>query len=106
MDLFDFFRFLLCVIIAIYCLLVTGESLIGWYQWLNQPGQQITMLRRYVVISLLRLRIIDFWADALVSLLLLVSFIILWRAHVLVAQIAGTLADARRQPQPLHWRAY
>ena len=105
MDLFDFFRFILCVVITIYCLLVTGQSLVGWYQWLNQPGQQIQIIRRYVVISLLRLRIVDFWADAVVTLLLLVSFLMLWHAHSLVSQVAGTLADARRQLQPLHWRA-
>src|SRR3984957_4544457 len=44
MDLFDFFRYALGTVVTIYATLVTAQSLLGWYRWLNQPERYTTVL--------------------------------------------------------------
>jgi hypothetical protein len=104
MDLFDFFRRALATVVTIYATLVTGQSLLGWYRWLNEPQQYISILRRYVVISGLRLKFSVFWTDVVICVLLCVTFVLLFHAHGIVGHVAGTLADAHRKLQPPRWR--
>jgi len=102
MDLFDFYRYLLGTVVTIYAAVTTAQSAISWYNWLAQGDRHILLVRRYVITSGLRLRLTSFWADALVSLLLCLVFVMLWHAHGTVAQIAAALTDGHRRPKPIH----
>ena len=102
MDLFDFFRLLLTLIVAIYSTLVTAQSALGWYNWLRQPQPHMATVRRYVAVAALRLRFRDFWLDCVVCLLLCVAFLILWHAHGMVHDIGKTLADAKLNVHPAY----
>jgi hypothetical protein len=90
-DAFDFFRWVLSIIVTIYATVVTLQSLWGWYAWLSGSDKYITMLRRYVIVHGLRLRFTTFWGDVIVCLLLCVAFLILWRAHVIIYDIGAKL---------------
>jgi hypothetical protein len=104
MDFFDFFRWSLGTIVAIYATLVTLQWAAGWYKWLAQPHRHTTLLRRYLIVSGLRLKVTTFWGDVLVCFLLCVVFAILWHAHGTVADITRAIADGHRKFQPLHRR--
>jgi hypothetical protein len=104
MDLFDFFRYVLGTVATVYAIVVVVQSAMGWYVWLHQPERHMSLLRRYVIISGLRLRLTDFWADATISLLLCAVFLMLCVAHGRVSQIGKIYRDAYRRPQPIHWR--
>jgi hypothetical protein len=102
-DFFNFFRYVLGTIVTIYATLVTVQWAAGWYKWLAQDDRNTILLRRYLIVSGLRLRFTSFWADLVISVLLCVVFMLLWHAHGVVGQISSALADAHRKPQPLHW---
>ena len=87
LDFFIFFRYVLTVIVSIYATIVTLQSLYGWYVWLSGADKHITLVRRYVIVHGLRLRFKSFWGDVLVSVLLCVVLLLLWRAHEAVARI-------------------
>ena len=103
-DFFNFFRYALGTVVTIYALLVTLQWAMGWHKWLSQPDWHVSMLRRYIIISGLRLRLVNFWSDMLISLLLCITFILLCYAHGLVSDFGKGLRDANRNLQPLHWR--
>ena len=95
-DFFNFFRYALGTVATIYATVVTLQSLWGWYVWLAGNNKYISMLRRYVIVHGLRLRFRAFWGDVLISILLCVAFLFLWRAHIAVEQ----LHDALQRLQP------
>lgn len=80
-DLFQFFRYVLGVIVTIYFLIITLQSLWGWYVWLSAGDRYVSMLRRYLVVQGLRLRFKAFWGDVIICILLAVAFLLLWRAQ-------------------------
>src|SRR3954451_6529743 len=80
-DLFNFFRWWLGWIVTIYASILTFQSLWNWYVWLAGQDKYIGMLRRYLIVHGLRLRFKAFWGDVLVTVLLCVAFLLLWRAH-------------------------
>jgi hypothetical protein len=80
-DLFNFFRSWLSWIVTIYASILTLQSLWNWYVWLAGQDKYIGMLRRYLIVHGLRLRFKAFWGDVLITVLLCVAFLILWRAH-------------------------
>jgi hypothetical protein len=86
-DFFIFFRYVLTVIVSIYATIVTLQSLYGWYVWLGGADKHIALVRRYVIVHGLRLRVKSFWGDVVVSVLLCVVLLLLWRAHEQVARI-------------------
>lgn len=88
-DLFDFFRWMLAIIVTIYVSLVTLQSLWGWYVWLAGSDKYISLLRRYLVVQGLRLRFKTFWGDVIICLLLCVVFLLMWRLHAMIQ--AGTM---------------
>ena len=90
-DAFDFFRWFLAIVATIYATIVTLQSLWGWYVWLSGSEKYITILRRYVVIHGLRLRFRTFWGDVLISVLLCIIFLVLWRAHVKIYDLGARL---------------
>jgi hypothetical protein len=95
-DFFDFFRYLLGTVATVYATVVTLQSLWGWYVWLAGSDKYITMLRRYVIVHGLRMRFSTFWGDVLISLLLCVAFLLLWRAHIRIYQLGDALDGIRR----------
>ena len=92
LDAFDFFRWFLSIVATIYATVITLQSLYGWYTWLAGSDKYMTMLRRYLIVHGLRLRFKTFWGDVLISLLLCVLFLILWRAHVVIYDIGAKLS--------------
>jgi hypothetical protein len=83
-SIFDFFRYMLSLIVTIYATVITLQSLWGWYAWLAGSDRYVGMLRRYLIVHSLRLRFAAFWGDVLICILLCVVFILLWRLHGLV----------------------
>ena len=80
-DLFNFFRWWLSWIVTIYASILTLQSLWNWYLWLAGQDKYIGMLRRYLIVHGLRLRFKAFWGDVIITVLLCVAFLLLWRAH-------------------------
>jgi hypothetical protein len=87
-DPFNFFRWWLGWIVTIYASIVTLQSLWGWYVWLAGQDKYIGMLRRYLIVHGLRLRVRTFWGDVLICVLLCVAFLLLWHAHHLIDDLA------------------
>lgn len=87
-DFFEFFRYFLGTVVTIYATVVTLQSLWGWYVWLAGGDKYISLVRRYVIVQGLRLRFKTFWGDVIISLLLCIAFLIMWRLHVLIYQRA------------------
>jgi len=83
-DFFNFFRMWLGWIVTIYATIITAQSLYSWYIWLAGQDRYIGLVRRYVVVHSLRLRVATFWGDVIVSVLLSVAFLLLWHAHHLL----------------------
>ncbi len=86
-DFFNFFRWVLGTVVSIYATVVTLQSLYGWWVYFAGEGKYISLARRYVMVQGLRLRIRTFGLDLLICLLLLVVWILLLRAHQVVAEI-------------------
>jgi hypothetical protein len=83
-DYFNFWRYLLSIIVTIYATVVTLQSLWGWYVWFQGHEGMMPLVRRYVMIHGLRLRFKTFWGDVIICVLLCVAFMLLWRLHGLI----------------------
>jgi len=94
-DFFDFFRYALGTVVTIYATIVTLQSLWSWYVWLAGSDKYISLVRRYVIVQGLRLRIRAFWGDVLICVLLTVAFFIIWHAHHLIYDLGYKLADLK-----------
>ena len=81
LDFFNFFRIWLGWIVTIYATIISGQSLYTWCVWLAGQDKYIGMLRRYVIVQGLRLRVATFWGDVIISVLLCFAFLLLWHAH-------------------------
>ena len=104
-DFFEFFRYALGTIVSIYAIVVIAQSGWEWYKLLAQQDRYSALLRRYLIVSGLRLKMRTFGPDVLVMVLLCVVFGIVWYEHGLVRQIDTALTDARRsQSIHIHWR--
>ena len=99
-SLFTFFRWLAFVFVTIYVTITTAQSLWGWYVFLWQRDKYMNILRSYVIVHGLRLRMRSFGGDALVSVLLCVAFLLMWKAHTQLDAIAkvtrGTPVEVRK----------
>ena len=104
LDLFDFFRLALSLIVGIYATIITFQSLWNWYVWLAGSDKYITLIRRYVIVHGLRLRFRAFWGDVIICLLLSVAFVLLWHAHGRVEQLRVALDSLRQTEKPPTWR--
>ncbi len=56
-DLFEMWRWLLCVVCTVYALVVTGRSLWGWIEYFSGRDRTRVILRNYVLVQLLRVRL-------------------------------------------------
>jgi hypothetical protein len=101
-DFFDFFRWALGTVVTIYATVVSLQFAYGWWVYLSGEGKYLSLVRRYIMLHGLRLRIKTFGGDVLICILLSVVWILLLRAHQVVAQIGpnnhgdGRLATTRR----------
>ena len=98
-DFFNFWRWLLFIVGTVYFLVITAQSLYGWYMWLAGSDKYISLVRQYMIVQGLRLRFKTFWGDVLICLLLCVVFICIWRAHVVINDLGNRLADVHRITQ-------
>ncbi len=80
-DFFNFWRFGLSWVVTVYATIITVQGLWGWYVWLAGEDKYFSMVRRYVILHSLRLRILRLGPDVLICVLLTVAFFILWHAH-------------------------
>ena len=80
-DFFQFFRYTLGTIATIYATILTLQSMWSWIVWLSGHDKYISLVRRYVIVHGLRLRVKSFWGDVIISLLLCAVFLILFYAH-------------------------
>jgi hypothetical protein len=94
-DFFNFFRWVLSLIVTVYATVVTLQSLWGWYVWLAGNEKYIAIVRRYVIVHGLRLRFRTFLGDVLVCILLCVAFLIMWHAHHVIYELGDRVADVR-----------
>ena len=62
-DFFDFFRWVLGTVVTIYATVVTAQSAYGWWVYLGSEGKYYSLIRRYVMLQGLRLRIRTFGGD-------------------------------------------
>ena len=92
-SLFTFFRWLAFVFVTIYVTITTVQTLWGWYVFLWQRDKYMNILRSYVIIHGLRLRMRSFGGDALVSVLLCVAFLLIWKAHTQLDAIGRVTRD-------------
>jgi len=96
-DLFDFFRFLLGLIVTVYATVLTLQWLWGWYVWLSGADRYTSLLRRYILLQGLRLRFRTFWGDVIICILLCVAFGLMWHAQGLLDEIGQKLSEAHGQ---------
>ena len=95
LDLFAIFRWLAFVFVTIYVTITTAQSLWAWYVFLWQRDRYTNLLRRYVIVHGLRLRVRSFGGDTVVCVLLCVTFLLMWRAHQHLDAIAKVQASLR-----------
>jgi len=76
-DLFDFWRWFLAVVCTAYAIVVTARGLWDWHVWLSPRRRETALLRQYVIVMLLRVRVqrflgeiarIGWWAAVLAGL--------------------------------------
>lgn len=77
-DLFQLWRLFLCTTCAVYAAVVSGRSLWRMSVYLSGSGRTVSLIRSYVIVQLLRLRLhrfiweflqIGFWLAILLVLL-------------------------------------
>jgi hypothetical protein len=77
-DVFEEWRLILGTVCTIYAVVVTTRSIYGWIAYFTQPDRTTNLMRQYVIVQLLRLRIrpfawelvqIAFWSLASIVLL-------------------------------------
>lgn len=81
LDLFEFWRFILTVACFVYAAVVTIQSLWSWMLFLSGPERTTTLMRRYVIIQLLRLRLRPFGGELIQTAIWTVVLVWLVRAH-------------------------
>src|SRR5688572_19657975 len=90
-DFFSFFRLMLSVVVGIYASIVTLQSIYNWYIMLAGSDKYMSLLRRYLVVHGLRLRVSSFWGDVIICLLLGIAFVLIWRAQSAMDHIEKTV---------------
>jgi len=80
-DLFYFWRWLLCVICTIYWAVQLGQSLWRWYQYLWADYRPAALMRKYIVVQFLRIRLHRFTLELVQIAVLVLSFLAVTWAH-------------------------
>lgn len=90
-DVFNFFRWGLSIVVSVYCVILMAQQGYSWYVWLMTDDRYMSIVRQYVVLHGLRLRFRTFWGDVLICLLLGVVFVLLFHAHRVILSIDPVL---------------
>lgn len=83
-DLFYFWRWLLVLVCTIYWLCCLGQTLWGWYEYLWAGTREAAMMRRYVFVQILRIRVHRFTLELAQIVVLLALFAAVMLAHRVV----------------------
>ena len=94
-DFFKFFRWWLAILVTVYASIITLQSLWGWYLWLAGSDRYTSLLRRYLLVQGLRLRFKAFWGDVIICGLLLVAFLMIWRAQSVMDAVELTVSQGK-----------
>ena len=94
-DLFAIFRWLAFVFVTIYVIITTIQFLWSWYTFLRSRDRYIGLLRNYLILHGLRIRVKSFAGDVIVSVLLCVAFLLMWKAHIQLDAIAKVAAGLK-----------
>ena len=81
-DLFHLYRFMLSLVVAVYCGLRALQSLWHWVGLGRDGSPQMAILRRYVILLLLRLKLRHFLSEFSVIVGLSAVLILLLSLHV------------------------
>ena len=81
LDLFYFWRWLLVVVCTIYWLVCLGQSLWRWYEYLWAQTRSAALMRRYLVVQFLRVRVHRFTLELVQIVVLLALFAGITWAH-------------------------
>jgi hypothetical protein len=82
-DFFTLWRWLLAVVVTVYSLIIITQTLWSYGVWLSSGDRYTAILRRYLVVQSLRLRLRAFAADLAVCGLLCGALLLLGWLHVL-----------------------
>ena len=102
-DFFQFFRYTLGTVVTIYATILSLQSMYSWLVFLSGNHKYIVLIRRYVIVHGLRLRVKSFWGDVLVCLLLCVVFVILGYAHSEMRRMFDAYHTAKWAQQTSHF---
>jgi hypothetical protein len=80
-DVFYFWRWLLMVVCTIYWIVRLGQSLWGWYEYLWADYRPAALMRKYVAVQALRIRVHRFTLELIQIAALLVLFVAITYAH-------------------------
>ncbi len=80
-DLFYFWRWILVIVCTIYWAVRLGQSLWGWYLYLWADYRPAALMRKYLVIQALRIRVHRFTLELIQIVALLVLFGAVTYAH-------------------------
>ena len=83
-DLFYLFRRLLVVVCSIYTVVRLGQTAVRWHNVLWSGGRKTTVLRHYMMVQLLRVRVRRFTVDLLQIAALVVALAAMIYLHRLV----------------------
>jgi hypothetical protein len=75
-DLFYLFRYLLCLVCTVYTAIRTAQALWRWQKWLWADERSRHLIRRYLFVHFLRIRLRRFGLDVLQIIVLAA---ILWQ---------------------------
>jgi hypothetical protein len=79
MEIFDVYRRLLGIVLGVYTLVHLVNFVLKWQADTRRAGRSEAVFRRYLVTSLLRVRLRRFWLDfAQIGLLVAVLVCVLW----------------------------
>lgn len=101
-DLFQWFRFMLGLVVTIYFTIITAQSLWGWYVWLSGSDKYMSLLRRYLIVHSLRLRFQAFWGDVIICVLLGIAFFMIWHAQGILDHVEEAVRSSHVQRVTQH----
>ncbi len=81
-DLFELWRLLLGVLCTVYALVVTGRSLWGWLVYFSHSDRSTILMRNYVLVQLLSLRLGRFTGEFAQIVFWTVVLMVLLKLHV------------------------
>ncbi len=94
-DIFTFYRWLLAWVVTVYCTVLTIQWAWNWYVWLGSSDRYVKLLRRYLLVTALRMKFRTFWGELLICLLLTVAFFLMCKAQYTMSDTERVYNQAR-----------